>query len=926
MAPGRSLSALVVTFFAVVAALVAAVFAVQLAELVSLRDDTRSSRSATDLLTASYGAELSVLDLETGLRGYLLTRESRFLQPYDQAKSVIGPQLAALSGLASSAAEKREVAHLSNSIMSYIDGYTKPAIATGGDLTRDQSADLTSRGKQLVDGLRRQFGAIDAATLAARQSRRNTLNSQTSTTIAVAAAGLGLSLLLLLALGAYMLRSVLRPIRDVAAALDRRRGGDLTTRVPVAGRGEVALLERSFNEMAEVLERRTNELSEANSRLEHAVAVAEEASRMKSEFLANMSHEIRTPLNGVVGMVTLLSGTSLSREQNEYVDMARTSSDTLINVVSDILDVSKIEAGRLELEQRDFDLHDLIGVTRGMVGEEARAKSLTLTVTLGDDVPRAVRGDRLRVGQVLGNLLSNAVKFTAEGSVELNVSVAERTNVATVVRFEVRDSGIGIAPDRLAMLFDPFIQADLSTTRQYGGTGLGLTISRDLTRLMGGTIGARSELGKGSAFELEIPFAPALGELAEPVPAAELRGLRILIVDDNAANRRIVEVYVASWGMRSTSARDSTHALTQLAGAADDGEPFDVALLDMNMPGENGLELARRISASPRLRGTRLIMLSSTGTALAELTANGIRMQLTKPVSQSSLLEAIAAAMHATLAPPPTAAAAPPPERAPAPPGPPAPARILIAEDNFVNRTYIERLMTRLGHTVETAVDGRQVLERYDAGDFDAILMDCQMPELDGYDTTREIRARESSGGRPRTPIIAMTAAATEDIRQKCLDSGMDDYLTKPLSDKAIEQTLAAWLPAASSIGASLDPARVEQLRSVFPGDETATMLVRIANEVTNELARLDQSVAERDWEGAASAVHSIRGSAQMIGATRLAEASTAVELAVGEEPRSSERIAAAVGGLGQAWEPTRRALEAQVHADRRGYHQTEAD
>jgi two-component system sensor histidine kinase/response regulator len=926
MSRSRSLSGLVVSLFTIVAALVAVVFVVQLIALVSLRDDTQSGSRTTDLLTASYNTEISLLDMETGLRGYLLTQRTPFLAPYRSARAAIGTDLARLRSLASGASEMRRVMMISSQINSYVKDYAVPLIATGGRLSDRQAAAATSRGRRLVDAIRPQFGALDAYELSQRQHRRSTLASQTTQTIAIAATGLGISVLMLLALGAYVLRSVLRPIREVARAQQRRRQGDLTARVPETGRGEVAQLERSFNTMAEGLERRTNELSDANSRLEDAVAVAEAASRMKSDFLANMSHEIRTPLNGVVGMVTLLSGTPLSSEQREYIEMARGASDTLINVVSDILDVSKIEAGRLELELQDFDLHDLIGTTRDMLRQDAGGKGLALTVAFDDDVPRAVRGDRLRVGQVLGNLLSNAVKFTAEGEVELRASVAERTNVATVVRFTVRDTGIGIAPERLATLFDPFVQADVSTTRQYGGSGLGLTICRDLTRLMGGTLGAESERGKGSKFTATIPFAPALGALVPAVASVELRGLRVLVVDDNAANRRIIEAYVAAWGMRSRSARDADQAVAQLLTAADDGAPFDVALLDFNMPGENGFELARRIAGAPRLRSTRLILLSSTGASLAELNANGIGHQLTKPISQSNLLDAIAVALHSELpsgavrsTPEPPASVAPLAGVAAR-----APALILIAEDNLVNRTYVERLLTRLGHKVTSAVDGHQVLEAHDAGSYDLILMDCQMPELDGYETTREIRHREAVSGARRTPIVAMTAAATEDIRAKCLDAGMDDYLTKPLAGTELQRALAQWLPTpAASITDALDPARVAHLRSLFPGLEATEVLVQLANQVELDLGKLAAAVDAGDRAGIVGAAHSIRGSAQMVGAVQLSDSAADVQHAA---KREEEDLSPRIESLRNAWDQTRQGIEAQVAEDRRGYHQAGTD
>jgi signal transduction histidine kinase/CheY-like chemotaxis protein/HPt (histidine-containing phosphotransfer) domain-containing protein len=949
----RSLTVLVLGLFAGIAGLVALVFVIQLIELVALRDDTVSSRSATDLLTASYSAELSVLDMETGLRGFLLTRERRFLQPYNEAKGMIGPQLSRLAALTSGTAQGRDVMAISRAVDSYVRTYTLPLIATGGRLSKAQTALVTARGKQSVDRIRRMFSALNAVELTARSRRRASLDSQTTTTIVIAAAGLAISVLLLVAFAAYLLRNVLRPVRDVSAALERRAAGDLSVRVPEGGRGEVGQLQASFNQMAETLERRTRELSEANTRLESAVAAAEEASRMKSEFLANMSHEIRTPLNGVLGMVTLLANTPLSAEQREYVELAKASSDALINIVSDILDVSKIEAGRMELELQDFYLHELVAASRDMLGREAFAKGLELRTRIDEDVPLAVRGDRFRVGQVLTNLLSNAVKFTAAGSVELDVAVAERTNVANMICFRVRDTGIGIEHDRLAALFDPFTQADFSTTRQYGGTGLGLTICRDLARMMGGEIRAESELGKGSTFEVTIPLAPALGDVVAPVPSVELRGLRVLVVDDNAANRRIVEAYVASWGMRSSTARDASDAVDKLAAAADGGEPFDVALLDFNMPGENGLELARRIGTAPRLRSTRLILLSSTSASMAQLQANGVSRQLTKPISQSSLLDAIAAVMHSALV-----SAGAIPVNAPAGPDAQArpvaavkPARILIAEDNVISRTYVERLLRSYGHDIACAADGREVLELTAEQPFDLILMDCQMPAVDGYDATRELRRREAASGDARTAIVAMTASATEEIRQHCIDAGMDDYLSKPLLDTELRSALARWLPqpreaaldpaqlaggrgggGAASAGRDarpdpaladgvLDQARLERLRSLFPGDEANEVLARLVLEVQSDLERVDRFLRTEQFVEAAGAAHNIRGSAQLVGASRLAQTAGILEKSGHAADPSPATLAADAEALRTVWASTRRSLEVLLDSERREYH-----
>jgi two-component system sensor histidine kinase/response regulator len=954
VAPNRSL-------FGAVVGLVVLVFVVLLLSVVSLRDDTTQGRQSTDLLTASYGAEVALGEVSSSLRGWLIDPSPQQADAFKQSEQTLVTQLGTLRVLALGAGERGRVSALTAGVDRFLVNFANPLAGRSRGLSERQEVAAVSNSAGYIGPLSRQFTSLDNIEVAARQQRRGSLASGTSRTITIAAIGLAGSMLLLALLGTYMLRGILRPIRRVAEELERWGRGELSGRVSEGGRGEVAMLGRSFNHMADQLERRTTELSDANRRLERAVTQAQEASRMKSDFLANMSHEIRTPLNGVVGMVTLLSGTRLSGEQREYVEMARSSSDTLISVVSDILDVSKIEAGRLEMEQRDFDLHELIRATRDMLVQEAGRKGLYLHAGVADDVPAAVHGDRLRVGQVLGNLLANAVKFTADGEVVLEASVAERTSVATVVRFTVRDTGIGIAEARLGTLFDPFIQADTSTTRIFGGTGLGLTISRDLSRLMGGTISARSELGKGSTFEVLIPFAPAVGEIVVAPPAVELRGLRVLVVDDNPANRKILETYVASWGMRSTSAGDAAQALSQLLDAADEGEPFDVALLDVKMPGGSGIELAQRIDASPRLRGTRLILLSSVADGIAELGSHGIRQRLVKPISQSMLLDAIGAAMHddlpatatATATAPATATATAPgtaTARAPAtatatagatatatataagaasdrlatepePVDPVAPARtgrarILVAEDNFVNRMFVERLLSQRGYDVTTVLDGRQVLSTLDTSAFHLILMDCQMPELDGYDTTREIRRQEAAGGTRRIPIIAMTAAATGEIRQKCLDAGMDDYLSKPLVDEDLQAALDRGLGEEME-RRTLDRARVARLREMFDDEEPGAVLVRLAHVVTDELDRARALAQAGDHDGLARVAHSIRGSGQMIGATSLVSAAAELERRASEDGNDHRTVKAGLEVLAVSWVHTRAQLEAEVSSER---------
>ncbi|HLY48389.1 MAG TPA: response regulator [Solirubrobacteraceae bacterium] len=650
---------------------------------------------------------------------------------------------------------------------------------------------------------------------------------------------------------------------------------------------------------------------------ERDLAAATEASEMKSNFVANMSHEIRTPLNGVVGMMNLLADTALTTEQREYVDVARSSSDALMTVINDILDVAKIEAGRLEIERRDFDLHELVEASCDMVAATAMSKGLELQSFVHDDVPRAVRGDRMRVGQVLANLVSNAVKFTAEGEVVIEVCLAGRTQDGPVVRFEVRDTGIGIAQGRIARLFDAFTQADVGTTRQFGGTGLGLTISLELTRLMGGRIEADSELGSGSRFSFEIPFATAEAEVRARVPTSELRGLHVLVVDDNATNRRIFEAYASAWGMRPDVARDASDAFTALQAAAQRGDPYDVALLDFNMPDANGVDLARRITASETLHRTRLILLTSSGQIAADDPTTGIGLHLTKPVRQSRLLDAISAVMAMdgsgkvhTMPSPGSDSPCPVIAR----PG----HRILVVEDQQVNWMLVERMLTKRGDRAFNAPDGHRALEMIASGDYDLVLMDCQMPGLDGYDTAREIRRREAALGGTRLPIIAMTANAMSGDRELCLEAGMDDYIAKPISLDVLNKMLDRWLPSADAEASGLDQERLAELRSIFPGGELNVMLADLAAAIVSDLEQLQAAATEGDRGAIAAAAHRLKNSAGMIGATGLAEAAAELDRhATNASANDDGAGQAAVQTLLEKWEATRPTIddELSLHA-----------